>query len=248
MKTQKQVACAGGIVLYMDQVLLIRQNGNSWSLPKGHVDPGETLETAARREIQEESGVSDIRVIKALPSYKRFRLSLSGGDDVSEEKTMTMFLCETTDPRLAPEEAHSQAFWIPAMGVGALLSHPKDRAFYDQQLALVLSHINRPVVCQISCPNVAVAQTLASQWVKARIAACVQIVPEIRSVYVWEGSVQTEAEVLLLLKTFESHVPVLLRSLEKDHPYDVPECVVTQMTMASPSYLAWMKKEIPQLS
>ena len=248
MKTQKEVACAGGIVLYMDQVLLIRQNGNSWSLPKGHVDPGETLEIAARREIKEESGVSSLTILKQLPSYQRFRLSLSGGDDLSEEKTLTMFLCETTDPSLAPEESHSQAFWIPATGVGALLSHPKDRLFYDQQLALVLSHINRPVVCQIACPNVAVAQHLASQWVNARIAACVQVVPDIQSSYFWEGAVQTEPEVLLLLKTFESHLPVLLKSLEKDHPYDVPECLVTQMMMVSSSYLAWMKKEIPQLS
>jgi periplasmic divalent cation tolerance protein len=248
METQKHVECAGGIVLYLDQILLIRQNGNSWSLPKGHVDPGETLEIAARREIQEESGVSSLTILKQLPSYQRFRLSLSGGDDLTEEKTMTLFLCETTDPTLASEESQSQAFWIPAIAVGSLLSHAKDRVFYDQQLALVLSHINRPVVCQIACPNVAVAQTLASQWVNGRIAACVQIVPEIRSVYFWEGAVQTAPEVMLLLKTFETHVPALLKSLEKDHPYDVPECVVTQMTTVAPAYLDWMKKEIPQLS
>jgi periplasmic divalent cation tolerance protein len=245
-KNQKKVTCAGGIVLYLDQVLVIRQNGNSWSLPKGHVDPGETLEIAARREIQEESGVSALTILKQLPSYQRFRLSLSGDDDLSEEKTMTMFLFETSDSRLAPQEAQSQAFWMPATGVGSMLSHPKDKAFYDQHLPLILETIRMPVICKISCPTVAVAKSLAEKWVAEHVVACVQIVPNSQSFYFWENEVQSSSEVLLFAKTFDSSLPILFHSLSKEHPYEVPECVVTKMTSVLPSYLEWMKKEIPQ--
>jgi periplasmic divalent cation tolerance protein len=245
-KSQKKVTCAGGIVLYLDQVLVIRQNGNSWSLPKGHVDPGESLEDAARREIAEESGVTSLRILTQLPSYKRFKLSLSGGDDVSEEKTMTMFLCETTDSRLAPQESHSQAFWMPVGVVGSLLSHPKDRAFYGEHLALILERISIPVLCQISCPTDVVAKTLAEKWVQLRLVACVQIIPQIESVYFWEGSVARSSEVLLCVKTFETFVADIYHSLEKDHPYEVPECVVTKINGVSSSYLDWMKKEMAQ--
>ena len=246
MGPQKQVDCAGGIVLYLDQVLVIRQNGNSWSLPKGHVDPGESLETAARREIKEESGVNNLRVIAQLPSYQRFRLSLSGGDDISEEKTLTLFLCETDDPTLMPQEAHSRAIWVPATGVGPLLSHPRDRQFYEQHLPMIMFQIRMPVVCQISFPDHAVADLFGTCLLETRIAACVQCVPRVQSRYLWEGSVQTADEVLMVVKTFDDHVPSILSLLVDGHPYDVPECVVSQMTRILPSYLDWMKKEIPK--
>ena len=65
---------AGGVVLNgSGQVLVVNQRGNSWSLPKGHIDPGEDALTAARREIYEESGVSELDLVKELGSYEYTR-------------------------------------------------------------------------------------------------------------------------------------------------------------------------------
>ena len=66
----KPTQTAGGIVLNTDGlVLVVSQNGNSWSLPKGHIDEDEDKLQAARREIYEESGISELELIKELSSY-----------------------------------------------------------------------------------------------------------------------------------------------------------------------------------
>ena len=71
---------AGGVVLNArGQVLVTNQNGDSWSLPKGHIEKGEEIFDAAKREIVEESGVKNLTFVKPLPSYKRFRIALDGG-------------------------------------------------------------------------------------------------------------------------------------------------------------------------
>jgi ADP-ribose pyrophosphatase YjhB (NUDIX family) len=63
----KKTYSAGGIVLNeQGQVLVVNQNGNSWSLPKGHIDPGEDARTAAERETKEESGISQLSYVGDL--------------------------------------------------------------------------------------------------------------------------------------------------------------------------------------
>jgi ADP-ribose pyrophosphatase YjhB (NUDIX family) len=74
---QIETICAGGVVIGKDgKVLVVSQRGKSWSLPKGHIDEGEDLLTAAKREIYEESGVNDLKFVKELGSYKRSRNSV----------------------------------------------------------------------------------------------------------------------------------------------------------------------------
>ena len=70
---------AGGVVLNRHgDVLVVNQRGNSWSLPKGHVDPGEEILAAARREILEESGISDLQLLRKLGVYERHRIAKDG--------------------------------------------------------------------------------------------------------------------------------------------------------------------------
>ena len=81
----KKTFTAGGVVLNeKGEVLVVNQRGNSWSLPKGHIDPGEDDLTAAKREIAEESGITELDYIKPLGTYERFRIGKHGGDDTSE--------------------------------------------------------------------------------------------------------------------------------------------------------------------
>ena len=82
------------------------------SLPKGHIDEEEPL-TVARREIREESGVTDLKLIKELGSYERYKGGLDGGDDPSEFKTIHMFLFSTDQEKLQPlDPCNPEARWV----------------------------------------------------------------------------------------------------------------------------------------
>jgi periplasmic divalent cation tolerance protein len=84
------------------------------------------------------------------------------------------------------------------------------------------------------------AARLAEMLVGARLAACVQILPEIESVYRWQGEVRREPEVLLLAKTTEARFPLLEREVRALHSYDTPEIIALPITHASAPYLAWL--------
>ena len=129
----KKTVSAGGVVLNgLGEVLVVNQRGNSWSLPKGHIDPGEDDLTAARREIAEESGITDLEYIKPLGTYTRHRIGKDGGEDTTELKTMRFFLFRTKQAKLVPVDADNpEARWIPRDQVAALLTHPKDCEFFE---------------------------------------------------------------------------------------------------------------------
>ncbi len=123
---------AGGVVLNKDGlVLVVNQNGNSWSLPKGHIDPGEDKLTAAKREIYEESGIKNLELIKEFKSYQRYKIGLDGSEDKSELKTIYMFLFKTKEEKLKPiDPENPEARWVPKEDVANLLTHKKDKEFF----------------------------------------------------------------------------------------------------------------------
>ena len=134
-ETTRHTYTAGGIVLSPSRhVLVVSQHGDSWSLPKGHIDDRETPIQAALREIEEESGIpkESLRLVRELGTYERFRIGKGGiGDDRSEQKTITMFLFETDHEALSPQDpANPEARWVTSDGVAQLLTHPKDADFF----------------------------------------------------------------------------------------------------------------------
>jgi ADP-ribose pyrophosphatase YjhB (NUDIX family) len=125
---------AGGVVINpKGEVLVVNQNGNSWSLPKGQIDEGETALRAARREIFEESGVTELNLIKELGTYTRYRIGKGGmGENTSEMKTIIMFLFHTTQMKLDPVDvANPEACWVEKDKVSEMLTHPKDKEFFE---------------------------------------------------------------------------------------------------------------------
>ncbi len=123
---------SGGVVVNpKGQILVVNQNGNSWSLPKGHLDAGESALDAAKREIYEESGVQKLQLIKELGSYERPKIGIRGGDDVSEIKRITLFLFKTTQTVLRPVDPDNpEARWVEVSQVEDLLTHAKDKEFF----------------------------------------------------------------------------------------------------------------------
>ena len=133
----KRTFTAGGVVLNAKgEVLVVNQRGNSWSLPKGHIDPGEDDLAAARREIAEESGITQLDFVKPLGTYERHRIGKNGGEDTTELKQMRFFLFRTNQSKLAPTDpVNPEARWIARDKVSELLTHPKDRDFFERILA-----------------------------------------------------------------------------------------------------------------
>jgi ADP-ribose pyrophosphatase YjhB (NUDIX family) len=130
--TQNHTYSAGGVVLNQKgEILVVNQNRNSWSLPKGHIDLGEDALTTAKREIHEESGISELEYVKELGSYDRTLIGLHGGEDPSELKTITLFLFKTNEEKLKPlDPDNPEARWIKKEDVADLLTHSKDKEFF----------------------------------------------------------------------------------------------------------------------
>jgi len=100
----------------------------------------------------------------------------------------------------------------------------------------------------VTAPTADAAKELASGLVSARLAACVNIMPGITSVYEWEGKVNTDPEVLMMIKTRTSRIPELTEFVQKNHPYDVPEVITTSIEGGSQPYLAWLGERVPEIS
>jgi len=97
-----------------------------------------------------------------------------------------------------------------------------------------------PLVCLCTCPDAASARHLAGVLVEARLAACVNIVPGLTSVYRWQGVVESADEVLLVIKTDAAHYAALEETLQREHPYELPEVVAVSIAAGSTRYLEWL--------
>ncbi len=139
IKKNINTVSAGGIVLNKKGlVLIVNQNGDSWSLPKGHIDKGESPIQAARREIYEESGISDIKLLKKLGAYKRYKIGKNGKEDQSELKKIHMFLFTTTEEKLKPiDPLNPEARWVKRENVIDMLTHKKDKEFFLNQISKI---------------------------------------------------------------------------------------------------------------
>ncbi|KAK2515405.1 hypothetical protein Q9966_015364 [Columba livia] len=93
----------------------------------------------------------------------------------------------------------------------------------------------------VTCPNETVAKELARAMVEKRLAACVNILPHVTSIYSWQGKLEEDGEVLLMIKTRSSRVPALAAFVRSAHPYEVPEVVAVPVTQGNPPYLQWVR-------
>jgi periplasmic divalent cation tolerance protein len=91
-----------------------------------------------------------------------------------------------------------------------------------------------------SCPDTRVAEDIARTLLDAGLAACVNILPGVRSMYVWKGSLQCETEVLMLIKTAAANFDRLRDMLVAAHPYELPEVVALEIADGHHPYLQWL--------
>lgn len=99
----------------------------------------------------------------------------------------------------------------------------------------------RIILC--TCPEEETARRLAAGLVEQRLAACVNVLPGVTSVYRWQGKVETDSECLMLVKTSEARVAALTQWLHEAHHYELPEIVAVPIVAGLEPYLAWVIDE-----
>nr|XP_040582036.1 protein CutA, chloroplastic-like isoform X2 [Lepeophtheirus salmonis] len=92
----------------------------------------------------------------------------------------------------------------------------------------------------VTTPTKEVADKLAHGIILSRLAACVNILPGVHSVYEWEGKIQSDPELILMIKTSKEKIGELTDWVNKNHPYDVPEVIALPIEGGSKSYLNWI--------
>ncbi len=96
------------------------------------------------------------------------------------------------------------------------------------------------IVVLTTTPDIEEAKTLAQKIITEKLAACVQVLPKMKSFYFWENAVRTESEHLLLIKTLPAKFSELEKFIQANHSYDVPEIVALQSSEVAESYLGWI--------
>lgn len=100
-------------------------------------------------------------------------------------------------------------------------------------------------VVLVTCPDRTAAEQIAGVLVEERLAACVNLLGGLTSIYRWEGEVRRDAEVLLVIKTRLERFPAVENRVKSLHPYEVPEVIACAVAAGSLPYLEWINENTP---
>lgn len=136
-----------------------------------------------------------------------------------------------------------------ASGFRRLIGYPVPYSSYEPQDPAPERRQSRPApessplspfVCLCTCPDTASANAIAEALVERRLAACVNLLPGVRSVYRWQGTVERADEVLLVIKSSGARRDALIARIAELHPYDLPEIIALDIAAGLPGYLQWI--------
>lgn len=96
-------------------------------------------------------------------------------------------------------------------------------------------------VVMITAPDLSCADSLATFLVQQKLAACVNIIPGVTSVYAWEGEIHRDQELLLIVKTCKENLDELVLAVKSRHPYSVPEIVALSSSEGADDYFSWVE-------
>jgi periplasmic divalent cation tolerance protein len=93
-----------------------------------------------------------------------------------------------------------------------------------------------------TCPDEQIAKTIAQHLVKEKLAACVNILPNVTSMYHWQNEIQQDIEVQLIIKTVSEKFTLLNARINELHPYDVVEVIALNIQQGDDHYLNWISE------
>ncbi len=96
----------------------------------------------------------------------------------------------------------------------------------------------------VTVPNIDEGKKIANILVESRLAACVNIIQNIFSIYRWKGNIERENEILLIIKTTEKNSDLLIQKVGEIHSYSNPECVAFKIEKGSEKYLDWINEVV----
>nr|XP_029736306.1 uncharacterized protein LOC115271024 isoform X3 [Aedes albopictus] len=99
-------------------------------------------------------------------------------------------------------------------------------------------------IAYVTTPNANSAKELARKLIEHKLAACVNIIPGLTSIYQWEGKMNEDQEILLMIKTRTSRVDELSKFVRENHPYSVAEVITVPIENGNPPYLDWLSKTV----
>jgi periplasmic divalent cation tolerance protein len=100
------------------------------------------------------------------------------------------------------------------------------------------------VLALCTCGSNEEASRIANTLVEARLAACVNILSPVQSIYRWQGRVETAAEILLLIKTTDERFPALQQRISELHSYETPEIIAVPIVAGLDKYLTWLREQV----
>lgn len=103
---------------------------------------------------------------------------------------------------------------------------------------------NEAIIVCCTCASREEAARIARAVVESRLAACVNVLPEVESIYRWQGKIETAREALLLIKTAEWRFAELRDRIAALHSYEVPEIVAFPLFAGAENYLAWLREQV----
>jgi periplasmic divalent cation tolerance protein len=109
---------------------------------------------------------------------------------------------------------------------------------------IVGKHMTDFQIVLSTCADREQAERIAHRLVEQQLAACVNILPGVQSIYRWQGNVESAAEVLMVIKTSAALTPEVQSTIASLHSYEVPELLVLPVSGGSEAYLAWLKASL----
>ncbi len=110
--------------------------------------------------------------------------------------------------------------------------------------SIVGKHMTDFQIVLSTCADREEAERIAHRLVEQQLAACVNILPGVQSIYRWQGNVESAAEVLMVIKTSAGLVPEVQSTIANLHSYEVPELLVVPVAGGSEAYLGWLKASL----
>jgi periplasmic divalent cation tolerance protein len=101
--------------------------------------------------------------------------------------------------------------------------------------------LTAPLVIMTTCPDAESAERLSRGLVEGRLAACVNVLPEVGSVYRWQGTIERSRETLLFIKTTRARYEAVDAFIRAGHPYELPEVIAVPIERGSAAYISWLE-------